>query len=238
MSLHALKRGFLVTTAVITCLGTAQAQEAAWAVFEAGMEAGRGQEYDQALTLFRRVLAEGQEPDLRTAACYAAADTILKMFEGRRSLSRDLACEGVQHYDCFLHADSGADQAEVARRATWGRSRLIAECAPSTALAWTLTGVSAGVLTGGALLLASNFSDAKSLRGRKAEVEGANGTLDHRINGLNAEGEDIERSTLLSYGVLGAGAFIAVWALLEWSDAGGGASGSANPPGSVLSFRF
>jgi len=238
MSIHTLRCAALAIVMVAGGFAPSMAQDSAWATFEAGMEAARGQELEQALMLFRRALNEAQEQDLRTAACYGAADTILKIFEGRKSLKRALACEGVRHYDCYLHSDATATQADAAARATWGRSRLTAECAPSTAVPWTLTAVASGTVLGGGLLLASSFSDAKALRGDKAAIVAANGSQDDQISAVNARGDEIEQKALVSYGVLGAGAFLAMWAILEWADVSGGPTGDAGRPGATLSVRF
>ncbi len=238
MPLHTVRRVLIGCLLSLGAVTPSMAQDAAWATFEAGMEAARGQELQQALTLFRRALSEAAEPDLRSAACYAAGDTIVKLFGGNTPTSRALACEGVRHYDCFLHSDGSGAQADVAARATAGRSRLMADCAPSTGLPWTLTAAGLGTLAGGGLLLAASFGDAKALRARKTEVAAAGGMLDGQIGEINSESERIERGAIVGYGLLGAGAFLTVWAILEWADITGGPTGDASRPGSTLSFTF
>jgi hypothetical protein len=237
VQIQTMKTSLIVTFVLLGTGSAATAQEAAWAQFEAGMEASRGQELNPALTLFRRVIEEATETDLRASACYAAADTILKLFERRESMDRALACEGVRHYQCYLHAEQAMGQREAASRATWGRSRLTVECLPSTTLAWSLTGAGAGVLLAGGGLLLSSFADAEAIRGRKAEVI-ASGTSNAEIGAINADQEGVETQVAVSYGLLGAGAFLAVWAALEWADVSAAPESPGFGSGSGLSLSF
>ena len=236
VQIQTMKRSLIVALLLLGA-GTAAAQEAAWAQYEAGMEASRGQELKQALTLFRRAIDQATEADLRAAACYAAADTILKLFERQESTEAPLACEGVRHYECYLHAEQTMGEREAASRATWGRSRLTVECLPSTTLAWTLTGVGAGALLAGGGLLFGSFADAEDIRDRKAEIMASGGAA-AEIGAINAEQDDVETQVVVSYGLLGVGAFLAVWAALEWADVAASPEAPGFGSGSGLSLSF